>query len=56
MGRLPHVFLVGEGAARFAREIGAEAGENLTADSAAAWRAGSRRKSGRIHDIGPTRR
>src|SRR5581483_4623265 len=32
MQRLPHVFLVGEGAARFAREIGAEAGDNLIPD------------------------
>lgn len=39
MERLPHVFLVGAGAARFAREIGAAAGDNLTADSAAAWQA-----------------
>jgi beta-aspartyl-peptidase (threonine type) len=39
MERLPHVFLVGAGAARFAREIGAEAGENLTPDSERVWRA-----------------
>ena len=39
MERLPHVFLVGEGAARFAREIGAEAGDNLIPDSARVWRA-----------------
>ncbi len=39
MERLPHVMLVGEGAARFAREIGAEAGENLIEDSARVWRA-----------------
>jgi L-asparaginase len=39
MERLPHVFLVGEGAARFAREIGAEPGENLTPDSERVWRA-----------------
>ena len=39
MERLPHVFLVGDGAERFAREIGAEAGENLIADSARVWRA-----------------
>ncbi|MFI5024822.1 MAG: isoaspartyl peptidase/L-asparaginase [Alphaproteobacteria bacterium] len=37
--RLPHVFLVGEGAARFAREIGAEAGDNLIPDSTRVWRA-----------------
>jgi L-asparaginase len=39
MERLPHVFLVGEGAARFAREIGAETAENLTPDSERVWRA-----------------
>ena len=39
MERLPHVFLVGEGAARFAREIGAEAGDNLIPDSTRVWRA-----------------
>lgn len=39
MERLPHVFLAGAGAERFAREIGAEAGENLIADSARVWRA-----------------
>ena len=33
MERLPHVMLVGEGAARFAREIGAEAGENLSPEA-----------------------
>jgi L-asparaginase len=38
MAKLPHVFLVGEGAARFAREIGAEAGENLIPDSERVWR------------------
>ena len=37
MHRLPHVFLVGDGAARFAREIGAEQAENLTEDSLRAW-------------------
>ena len=35
--QLPHELLVGNGAARFAREIGAEAGDNLIADSAAVW-------------------
>lgn len=35
MERLPHVFLVGEGAARFAGEIAAEADAMLTADAAA---------------------
>jgi L-asparaginase len=39
MERLPHVFLAGEGAARFAREIGAETGDNLTPDSSRVWRA-----------------
>ncbi|HZS81303.1 MAG TPA: N(4)-(beta-N-acetylglucosaminyl)-L-asparaginase [Stellaceae bacterium] len=39
MERLPHVFLVGEGAARFAREIGAEAGDNLIPDSRRVWQA-----------------
>lgn len=39
MHRLPHEFLVGEGAARFAREIGAETTENLTEDSRRAWQA-----------------
>ena len=37
---LPHVMLVGEGAARFASEIGAEAGELLTDEAARVWRAG----------------
>jgi L-asparaginase / beta-aspartyl-peptidase len=37
MNQLPHVFLVGEGAARFAGEIGAEPGDNLTDDSIADW-------------------
>ena len=39
MERLPHELLIGEGAARFAQEIGAEAGENLIPDSERAWRA-----------------
>ena len=39
MERLPHVLLVGAGAARFAREIGAEAGDNLIPDSERVWRA-----------------
>ncbi len=39
MHRLPHELLVGEGAARFAREIGAEPAENLTEDSHRAWQA-----------------
>ncbi len=33
MERLPHVMLVGDGAARFAAEIGAERSENLTAST-----------------------
>jgi len=37
MERLPHVMLVGAGAARFAREIGAEEGELLTAGSRERW-------------------
>ena len=36
--RLPHELLVGDGAARFARDIGARRGENLIDDSAAGWR------------------
>jgi L-asparaginase / beta-aspartyl-peptidase len=39
MEKLPHVFLVGPGAERFAREIGAEQGENLIPDSERVWRA-----------------
>jgi beta-aspartyl-peptidase (threonine type) len=39
MRRLPHELLVGEGAGRFAREIGAETAENLIADSKRAWQA-----------------
>src|SRR3974390_1418938 len=39
MRRLPHELLVGDGAARFAREIGAETDDNLIADSRAAWQA-----------------
>lgn len=38
MQRLPHVLLVGEGAARFAREIGAEEGELLTQEAQAIWK------------------
>ncbi len=38
MERLPHVFLVGEGAARFARECGAETAELLTEDSKRGYR------------------
>ena len=39
MRRLPHELIVGEGAARFAREIGAEPAENLIPDSKRAWQA-----------------
>ncbi len=38
MERLPHELLVGEGAARFAHEIGAETTDNLIEDSARVWR------------------
>src|ERR1700687_1951445 len=37
MERLPHVMLVGDGAARFAAEIGAERTNNLTASTRALW-------------------
>jgi hypothetical protein len=37
MAQLPHVMLVGAGAARFAREIGAEEGELLTPGSRERW-------------------
>ncbi len=39
MRRLPHEFLVGEGAARFAHEIGATTADNLIEDSRRAWQA-----------------
>ncbi len=39
MERLPHALLVGEGAARFAREVGAEPGDALTEESRADWTA-----------------
>lgn len=39
MRRLPHELLVGDGAARFAREIGAEPADNLIEDSRRAWQA-----------------
>src|SRR5215472_15382138 len=39
MRRLPHELLVGDGAARFANEIGAESADNLIEDSRRAWRA-----------------
>ncbi len=37
MERLPHVMLVGAGAARFAREIGAEEGDLLTPEARTKW-------------------
>jgi L-asparaginase / beta-aspartyl-peptidase len=37
MERLPHALLVGNGAARFAKEIGAETGRLLTGESEAEW-------------------
>src|ERR1700733_13433500 len=37
MRRLPHEFLVGDGAARFAHEIGAATADNLTEDSRRVW-------------------
>ena len=37
MQRLPHELLVGQGAARFALEIGAEPADNLIADLRRAW-------------------
>jgi beta-aspartyl-peptidase (threonine type) len=37
MERTPHVFLVGDGAGRFAREIGAEAIQNLTPSTRKLW-------------------
>jgi L-asparaginase len=39
MERLPHVLLVGDGAARFAREVGAEPAWLLTGESEAEWQA-----------------
>lgn len=38
MRRLPHELLVGEGAARFAHEIGAQTADNLIEDSRRVWR------------------
>jgi beta-aspartyl-peptidase (threonine type) len=37
MERTPHVFIVGDGAARFAREIGAERAQNLTPSTRKLW-------------------
>ena len=39
MRRLPHELLVGEGAARFAHEIGAPTADNLIEDSRRVWQA-----------------
>ena len=39
MERLPHVFLAGQGAARFAAECGAESGSLLTGESRREWQA-----------------
>jgi len=39
MEELPHVFLVGEGAARFAAECGMEQADNLTPEARAGWEA-----------------
>ena len=39
MRHLPHEFLVGDGAARFAHEIGAEPADNLIENSRRAWQA-----------------
>jgi L-asparaginase len=39
MARLPHVLLADQGAARFAAEIGAEAGEILTEEARSRWEA-----------------
>ncbi|HTW98691.1 MAG TPA: isoaspartyl peptidase/L-asparaginase [Acidimicrobiales bacterium] len=43
MERLPHVLLVGDGAARFAGEIGAERGELLTEEAQRYWAEGVER-------------
>lgn len=40
MERLPHVLLVGDGAARFAAELGIQPEDLLTDEAARAWRAG----------------
>ena len=37
MERTPHVFIVGDGAERLAREIGAKRAQNLTASSRKLW-------------------
>lgn len=40
MEKLPHVMIVGEGAARFADDVGAERGNLLTPEAEAVWRKG----------------
>src|SRR5438874_1072738 len=47
MERTPHVFIVGDGAARFAKEIGAETTQNLTASTRKLW-------VERLHAVGET--
>src|SRR5207247_5817207 len=56
MERLPHVMLVGAGAGRFAREIGAEAVELLTAETRGLWSHACARPARRRHpSLGPRR-
>ena len=47
MERTPHVFIVGDGAARFAKEIGAKATQNLTPSTRKLW-------VERLHAVGET--
>jgi beta-aspartyl-peptidase (threonine type) len=47
MERTPHVFIVGDGAARLAREIGAERTQNLTPSTRKVW-------VERLHKVGET--
>jgi len=47
MDRLPHVLLAGDGAARFAREIGMEPGNLLTPEAEKVWRDGIEGKGAR---------
>ncbi|MBC8076927.1 MAG: isoaspartyl peptidase/L-asparaginase, partial [Chloroflexales bacterium] len=51
--QLPHVMLVGAGAARFAAEIGAETGELLTDEAARVWREGL---EGKVEGVDLTQR
>ena len=55
MEQLPHVLLVGEGAYRFAREIGAEEAELLTAETRALWVARLRRAGQTPGSVGNVR-